>query len=426
MATVFWTGTAPKVAQISTATPADVDIGDTFKLHVGSEDLTFVATAATVANVCTGLQALWAASTHPYHTTVGTTDDATHITFTAINPGVEFICTSSIIDGLGGLAPSMPMATTTANAGPNVLTTPANWSAGAIPAIGDMVVIEGDIRPNICWDLGGLSAVNLGECTISQTFTGSIGLNSRKFAITADATGYSETPAPEYRAVYLDAHAVDYYVGRHDGPGSPSGSARLMLDVSTSARIRIHNTGRQASEPGLPAVRLLSNTATGDLYIRRAPGGVGLAVDAPDETSQIDYVQIAAAGNDTRVQLGDGVTMDRWRQDGSNSILAIGDGRTVSSATVNGGTLTTEGAGDVTTVNACGGLVTLNHHGGAGVCVTVLELEGGVCDLAASKGPRTVTTGNLHQGVTLKGDTSVVTITTLNAPADGPYQLEVS
>ena len=185
MATLTWVGTTDAVAQISTATPANVNIGDTFKLTIGGETVSFVATADNVANACAGLVAAFQASTHPYFRAITATDSTTTVTLTAIVLGVPFTCTSSIIDGAGGAAPTLTMATPTVNVGPNVLTTPGNWDTGAIPVNNDHVVFTGD-TPNVCWELDGLTGVTIDSITVEQSYTGRIGLNSRRFATSAN------------------------------------------------------------------------------------------------------------------------------------------------------------------------------------------------------------------------------------------------
>lgn len=104
MATNIYMGSTVAVAQIDTATPANVVIDDVFTLTL-TDDLdntaavSFTATAATVANVTAGLTAAWNASTDPLLTGITASDSTTHVTLTADTAGVPFsvaaTCTGS-------------------------------------------------------------------------------------------------------------------------------------------------------------------------------------------------------------------------------------------------------------------------------------------------------------------------------------------
>ena len=109
---IFGGGTA-KVVDL---TPANVEIGDIFKVLVQVEGyvdttVSFTATAITVANVTAGLTALLAALPHP----ITPVDNATKVTVTAVNPGQPFILTPSTVNGGAADTQTLTATTTTPN-----------------------------------------------------------------------------------------------------------------------------------------------------------------------------------------------------------------------------------------------------------------------------------------------------------------------
>ncbi len=103
-------------AQVSTLTPATVEVDDIFDVLVQVEGfpdstVSIVATAATVANVVTLLQAALALLPHP----ITFTDETTEVEATADNPGQPFYLTTSTTDGGGADTQTLVAADTTAN-----------------------------------------------------------------------------------------------------------------------------------------------------------------------------------------------------------------------------------------------------------------------------------------------------------------------
>lgn len=96
LAVINTAGVVP-VAQVWTATPANVDIGDTFTANINGTVISYVATAGTVANVTAGLTAAINASAQaPVVTAV---DGTTLITVTSDVPGTAFTLTTSATNG---------------------------------------------------------------------------------------------------------------------------------------------------------------------------------------------------------------------------------------------------------------------------------------------------------------------------------------
>ena len=137
MATRRWRGDAKNVAQVNTITPANVGAGNTFTVTINGKDITFTATAATVANVTAGLVALLNASLTPEFAEITYTDSTTHVTGTADSPGKPFTQTSS---AAGGTATNTT-ATPTANQSQNDVNNADNWDS-AVPTTGDDVFIQ--------------------------------------------------------------------------------------------------------------------------------------------------------------------------------------------------------------------------------------------------------------------------------------------
>lgn len=105
MATTQFRGDAVDVAKQYKVTPASVETGDTFKVGINGKYASFVATAATVANVVDGLVAAWNASTITELTkvTAAAVDsdgdgDSDYLTLTADDAGVDFEITTATIN----------------------------------------------------------------------------------------------------------------------------------------------------------------------------------------------------------------------------------------------------------------------------------------------------------------------------------------
>lgn len=100
MSTLIWRGDAQGRAQVTHVTPANVETGDIFTLTVNRKDVSFAATAPTVANVVNGLVAAWNAAADAEFdeatASVGTTSGAiTHVVLTGPANGKPFTVTAS-------------------------------------------------------------------------------------------------------------------------------------------------------------------------------------------------------------------------------------------------------------------------------------------------------------------------------------------
>jgi len=422
MATKYFLGTATTVAQVATITFGTYDTSTTRSITIGGVSVSRADSGGTLTAALTSLASDLNASTHPYFSAITWSSSATQITGTADTAGVPFVMTGAVSGGTGTVSDSGAMTTTTAAAGPNIWSTASNWSDGAVPTGSDTVIIK-DIDTNIVYGLDQ-SSVTLTLLNIHKSYTGKIGLDRTVFATSADGETSSATAKPEYRDTYLKISATTLKIGENYSQSTPNGSQRIKINLGSNASTtEIYGTAQSSSETGLPAVRLLANHASTAVYVRSAPGGVGIAVDAPGETSTVSLVSVSDTTTASRVFTGAGTTLTTWAQNGGNNIQQAAAG--VTTNTINGGSLITEGSYAVTTTTLNGGTLTSNSTG----TITTLNLNGGTADFQQSNRARTVTTLNLNStaghGGTLKADGSVLTITTLN-DASGKYTIAVS
>jgi len=417
MATIYWLGTADAVAQITTGTVTAFDVTTTYIVTIGGHTVSVLGNTSTT-QTATDLFTALAASTDPYFTAVTWTNpSADTITGTAVVAGVPFVATLTVSGGTGTVS---GFSDSTVTSGPNDWSTAANWSAGSIPANGDDVVIDSS-SVNISWGLAQ-SGVTLDSLTIKKIFTGKIGLNSRAFATSIDAETEDATEV-EYRQAYLNIKSDRWDIGENFGPSKPAGSQRIMMDVDANPGtiINIFDTSSTPSETGLPSIRILCNDATTDLFVRKAQGGVGIAVDAADEVSSIRKVSISDNSTTSRMTLSSGVTVLNYDQKGGINVLDAA--ATITTVDVKGGTLTSEGDYTVTTGTISGGTWVFNHTKTSGVEIATLTIDGGTLDANQVNEARTITTLNLNNGGTVKADPDNLTITTLNHEASEPFTL---
>ncbi len=387
--TVIFKGDAAAVAKVCTATPGGtIEIGDVFILTCAGEAVTFVATATTVANVCTGITAAWQASTVPEHTEITATDSTTTITLTCDTAGVDFTITATTTETGGGAADAQTfvMATTTEVAGPNVWNCADNWDTGAVPGAADLVVLENS-DVDILY-LIDQNAVTLASLTIDQSYTGSIGLpyyNSG--ANTTAGTQYAE-----YRERYLKISATVVTIGKQAIGGTATGSGRIQLNVgSVQTAVTVHNTG-SSTTTGYGAFVFVGTHASNVLNVNKgsvsvAPFGGELATLL---TLRVGYV--GNASTDAKVTCGVGVTLGTTTKHGGQ--LEINNNTT---------TLTQTGSGYVS-INGTSTITTLTiedgtcYYNSTGTCTTAVVGGGATLDFRRGQGTRQVDNCSIYQG----------------------------
>ena len=407
---------APAVKQVSACTVTVSDVLTTYTITIGGVSVSYIGGGSATANA-TGLAAAAAASTHPYFTAVVWTSNVAIVTGTALIAGAPFVFTTSVSGGAGTIS---GMSTSVVSAGPSDWSTAANWSLGAVPVSTDAVVIQ-DVSQNISYGLAQ-SGVTLASLTVMKSFTGFIGQDRTNFTTDGNGATNSATRANEYRPIYLAISATVCTLGANYGAATPNGSQRILIDLGSNvSTIEVLGTASSAETGRAASIRLKCNHASTALYVRSAPGGVCVAMDAPGETSTLSLISVSDVTTGSKVYSGLGVTLTTWTQNGGQNLLQAA--ATVTTITKNGGTLQTEGTFAVTTWNDNAGSSIPNSTGTIGT----YNLSGGTADFSQSNRARTVTTMVPLKGSTLKHpDTGVLTITTLTLPAATPFQMALS
>lgn len=393
MATKRYIGMEPAVKQVDTFTPGGtIEVGDVFILTVtgldgSTHEVEFVATATTVANVTAGLVAAWNADTHALCTPVTAADITTALTLTADTAGVAFSVAATTTEAGGGAADDQTFgrAATTANAGPTNFADTGNFSDGVLPDGTDDVYIKGATV------LTGLDQSTAGTQTSLHITQSRVGTN----------------PADGYAPTYFGVRASAIDIGYNNGVAAVTQSAPVLIDAGDVATvITVHNTGidgtvGKSAEPG---VRLLAASASTNILVRK--GQVAVAPGA-GETSTVGTITVGYTkqkATDSDVTIGDGVTLTTLNQLGGDVVMRCA----ATTATQEAGTLRTEGAGAIATLNVKGGVCTSNSTG----TITAANVTGGgILDLTKSTAARTITTLKIGAGAKVLYDPSVVTIT---------------
>ena len=380
MATIRWAGTAPAVAQVSTAQVTAYDVATTYKLTIGNKVVSVIAQGSinlTAAGLATAWNAL-SATQYPEHSEVTASSATDTVTLTADVAGRPFTCTSSVSGGAGTIG---AVATGTASAGPNHWDTAANWSGNAVPVGADTVHIE-DSSVSILYGLDQ-NSTTLTALNIAANYTGQIGLPQR------NQGGYDE-----YRTTHLTISSTNVRIGY--GPGA--GSGRIKLNTLTVlATVDVDRTGTTV-EPGVPSLCWKGTHASGVVNVNR--GYVGIGFFGLDSATVLTL----------RVGMRDSKLTD--------ADVICGAGCTLTTANQLGGKL--EVNSNLTTANIRGGIFTFR------MAATLTTLDMGAYDAEKNKDARavcyynssgTLTTANVRWGGTLdfSQDQRAKTVTTLNA-----------
>lgn len=356
MASKKYIGRAQAVAQIDTVQITAYDAATTYILTVGGQTVSTVGTT-DADGTATALAAAWNNSTHPYFSGVTASAATDTVTLTADTPGVPFVATSSKTGGTGTIG---SVTSSTANAGPNVFSTAANWSDGAAPANGDTLVLA-DTSVDILW---GLNQSSLSSITvlIEKSFTGRLGLPVDKF--TTGPSGAENASYDEYRDIYLQIGATEVRIGENFGTGNPVGSGRIKLDLgSTDAQIEVFSTG--SSFDSDPAIKVKDNNSGSDVKVYEN-GSLEMENEDPADAGEVGTITLF----------------------GSQSYIACGAGLTVATVEVKKGrallhnvpsTLKNEDEGHVTMTATSASAITIENRGTlvmAGASLTNATLQG--------------------------------------------------
>jgi hypothetical protein len=425
MAIQRWLGQAVAIKQKITVTVGGTLAGETFKIGVGG---TYFAehtdTTTTIADTVAALVAAWSASTHPWAAAITATDASPDIVLEANIAGVPFGTYKSDsnpntpeirgywevdLNTPGGSA-TLTQAETTPNEGPNCANLATNWSNGTYLADGDDVSIA-DSGIDIKWGLDYRSdttnAVTADSFDCRKSFTGKMGLDY--------ATFDGNAAAPEYRDCYfgilVDGDQGKVKIGEHNGPGSPAGSRRIMLDLRNNAaptdigaEVEIYGCYSQPQETGRPAIRLLTDngaTKSTSIFVRGCVGGFGLAMDKPGETSVAARISINCQSTKDQIFTGPGIKLTNagngFEQNGGYCILqhspSDGGAAILGDIQLDAGELWTEGDFEVDNFHNDGGTAYLNHYnsesGQSYVAIDDAFLNSGVTDTTKSNRSRT-------------------------------------
>lgn len=368
MATIKWQGGTEAVAQIDNGTVDTYDAASTYTVTIGDYAVS-VPGDTDVATTGGNLVAALNTATNAYFAAITWSGTST-ITATADTAGVPFTAVLSVSGGTGTVT---DFSTSTACTGPHHANALDNWAGGALPTTADDIVI--DSGPSILYELDAIDTTAIGRVEVRQSFTGLIGLEPSAFATSLDGATTVDT-VPEYRPAYFELTADEIVIGQHNGPGSPSGSARLCIEQKKAGAsiLDVQNTGA-SSINSRPAVRYLAAHASADVYIVAAPAGVGIAVEAA-ETSTIGDVTIADDSTGSAVYVGAGTTLTTWLQHGGLNTLAAA--ATVTTVTVRGGELSIVGYDYlISTLNVYDGEVNDVHVNTAAAEWTTINSYGG-------------------------------------------------
>jgi hypothetical protein len=338
MSTVYWIGKSTAVAQVTTVTVGGTLSGETFTISVGGVAIaTHTDSDTLIASAKAALIAAWNASTHPYATGVTASAGGTgEVVLTADVAGVPFVVT---LNTPGGSA-TLGQTATTASAGPNHWDTAANWSGGAVPVAADDVIIRQTEVP-ILFGLDRSSVNALASLTVERSAESGfvIGLPIDQFYV-SEAGGFDDD-VPEYRGTYLEHKATVVRIGEHYGPGSPSGSGRIKINTLDAASAITVFGAASPTETTLPAVRLLATHASSTLRV--LDGSVGVACDAPGETSTLVSVTMNGETSASLV-IGAGTTLTTYRQTAGSGVVR----NAPTNLYVDGGTIEDTGSGTIT------------------------------------------------------------------------------
>ena len=298
-------------------------------------------------------------------------------------------------------------AVVTANAGPSDWSTAANWSGGAVPggASGQDVYID-DCSVDILYglDQSGISNA-LDSLNIDHTYTGKIGHDGAAGCV----------------GDYLQIKTSALNIGQHYGTGSPSGSGRIKVDLgSTACTVTVSNAGT-STDDYKPTVRLLANSASTDVRVRKGKVGVACLAGETSTVGDVTVSYVSQQNSDADIFIGAGVTMTNLVQTGGDVVTQCGVG---TAATIYAGTLKTHGSGTVALLWVKGGTCESNSTG----TITNLYVTGGTCDFTKSAAARTVTTAKIDPSGIIKYDPSIVTMTNKIQPysSSGVIQIKAA
>ena len=361
-----------------------------FIITIGNKAITVVAGSTVAATVATTIYdaVVDAIATGNYPEFAELSwDNDTSAVITATGPaGVPFTAVGTTTETGGGAADAQTFVNASTNSltsspigsGPNWASVAANWSGGAVPVSGDLVIIA-DSEIDILYGLTALTSPGVELLTgsrIDASYTGRIGLPL------INENGYEE-----YRDRYFQmgmAANATIFIGQ--GPGQ--GSSRIYLDyeIADALTIRVFSTG-QPESPDDEALRIICVDAAN--VIEMTQGSVGLARE-PGQVSTVATVKVEPLDPQ------------------SDATFRAGSGCTLATLIANGGTIETDCA--LTTVTLMAGVWT--HTGGAIGAGGITNTAGTIIDL--SNGAITFYIGREERVYDHRGDFRAKTYTAVD------------
>ncbi|MBI3866827.1 MAG: hypothetical protein HY290_33525 [Planctomycetia bacterium] len=275
-------GDSPPVAQITRVTPANVKVGDTFTLTCNGKSVSYVAKAATVADVVAGLVAAVQTTTIPEFAEMlaSPAADNSYFTLVAATAGVPFTVTAS---------------TTVTSAG-NVTvveTTPGQSAVNEVHQISLIGTYTGGTF-TLTWNFGsgnettGNIAYNASAATVQAAIealatpvpgdivvTGGPGPNAPWFVTFKGALGGMAITPGTVNGANLTGNGSVSITTTQDGnglsneiqllnlAGATGGSYSLTFSGQTTASLNVHSTAAQIQT----ALENLSNIGAGNVAV---------------------------------------------------------------------------------------------------------------------------------------------------------------
>ena len=375
------------VAQVWQGTVTTTTVGHTYTVTLTDDDgnteaITFTVTATenTVALVAAAFASAWNASAIPLIAGITASSAVDVVSLTADTAGVPFTAAAS------GTGTWSSTGNTTENVGNNDWTTARNWEKDAIPVATD----------DALFDVGSVDVkYGLNQAAVALA-------DFRVFEGCSSQFGRFDNGLEHYLR-------IDPNLFRYEGKGSLA-----MFDLNAAAIAAYVATFGSPGTAGRKAVYIKGSAIT-TLTVNR--GIVGVAVQDADTATVTEIVcgYLTGQTSDVDLEIGSGTTLTTLTQSGGICKLKAACTTVNQSA---GTTLTTEGSGAITTINARG-TCKLNSSG----TITTLNVWG-LVDFSGDRTARTVTNLNLKPGgkVILTSDITVTTLTGLTEQGDATIE----
>lgn len=346
MADLLWIGAAQARSQLNTVTITGAVVGAVYAAAINGKSASYTAiTGDTTTTIATGLQAACAAARDGEFTELAFAASGATVTATGPTDGSPFVMTVTVTST--GTATNV---VTTTGTGPADVANVANYSTGALPALGDRLIVE-NTAGSLLYNLDTLAAVTV-SIVRRGTHAGTIGLPHISRA------GYRE-----YRPTHLAALGLTHTVEttRTDGAGAvrlrgagATGGSLTVVGVGASSLgaepVELHNVTAWTVSVAASGVSLANNGSKtiGVGTLRALNSAVTLGPGATVTTAVLTDCTAAIAGAVTNLSQDRGGSTAVVRAGGVSGSLTIDAGEVSWQSTTNppaavvgsGGTLT--------------------------------------------------------------------------------------